>query len=342
MIDRIYIEDEVADHPRTRRILDRFPRAARIPCARHTEIFNPHRQNFRLQKRRPALILARKPASHVLPVPPGYGLGDPHNYYFSHMLNCLYDCRYCFLQGMFRSAHYLLFVNYEDFFAAVDDRLAAHPAPEPVAFFSGYDCDSLALESVTAFADECLPFFAGRPRARLELRTKSLQLRPLLARDPLENVVVAFSLTPQPLSRALEPGVPPLGRRLAALADLQRRGWPVGLRFDPLFYVENFRDLYADFFAQVFAALDPDRIHSVTLGPFRLPRPVFKRIDRLFPDEPLFASPLTDRSGTVSYPPELEQSLLAFVTATLRSYVPDSTLFPCGFEPPATALRVET
>ena len=35
----------------------------------------------------------------VHPVPATYGIGGDENYYFSHMLNCLYDCRYCFLQG---------------------------------------------------------------------------------------------------------------------------------------------------------------------------------------------------------------------------------------------------
>ena len=31
------------------------------------------------------------------------------------MYNCIYDCKYCFLQGLYSSANYLVFVNYEDF-----------------------------------------------------------------------------------------------------------------------------------------------------------------------------------------------------------------------------------
>ncbi|SVD49612.1 uncharacterized protein METZ01_LOCUS402466, partial [marine metagenome] len=58
--------------------------------------------------------------------PEGYGIGGKNNYYFSHMLNCIYDCRYCFLQGMYRSAHYVLFVNYDEFFGAMDAKLMAH------------------------------------------------------------------------------------------------------------------------------------------------------------------------------------------------------------------------
>ena len=115
MINTIYIEEEIAEHPRTLDIIKRFPNATKIDCKRYGEIFNRKSQNFRLQKKKPALILAKKHKSLVLPTPKQYGLGAEHNYYFSHMLNCLYDCRYCFLQGMFQSAHYVLFINYEDF-----------------------------------------------------------------------------------------------------------------------------------------------------------------------------------------------------------------------------------
>ena len=90
--------------------------------------------------------LARKLDHFVLEIPSGYGIGGRRNYYFSHMLNCVYDCRYCFLQGMFLSAHYLLFVNYEDFQHAIKETTAADP--DDSYYFSGYDCDSLAFEPV--------------------------------------------------------------------------------------------------------------------------------------------------------------------------------------------------
>ncbi|MGZ5058118.1 MAG: DNA photolyase, partial [Methylobacter sp.] len=115
MIETIYIEEAILQHPRVLDIVARFPQARRVTCARYGEIFNPKAQNFRLQKQQPALILAEKYKHFALPAPVGYGIGAARNYYFSHMLNCLYDCRYCFLQGMYQSANYVLFVNYEDF-----------------------------------------------------------------------------------------------------------------------------------------------------------------------------------------------------------------------------------
>ena len=60
---------------------------------------------------------------------------------------------------MYRSAHYVLFVNYDDFFSAMDAKLVAHDG-EDVWFFSGYDCDSLALDPLTGSSSLLLlPFF---------------------------------------------------------------------------------------------------------------------------------------------------------------------------------------
>ncbi len=310
MIDTLYVEHAVAEHPRTQRVLRRFPRARVIPCEHYGELFNRHNQNFRLQKQRPALLLAKKTGRRVLPVPPGYGLDGARGYYFSHMLNCLYDCRYCFLQGMFQSANYVLFVNYEDFVA--DIRAACADSPAPVWLFSGYDCDSLALEPVTSFARYFVPALSGIDNAWLELRSKSTQVRALLDIEPCARVVCAFSLSPEVVAENLEHRAPSLAARLAAIARLQAGGWPVALRFDPLILVDDFRAQYADFFARVFARLDADAIHSVTLGGFRLPRDHFRRMQALYPHEALFAGNLERRAGMVGYAAETEAEMLAW------------------------------
>ena len=330
MPETIYIERSVSDHPRVARVLARFPKARRISCERYTEVFNPKAQNFRLQKRHPALILARKPEGHLLPSPDGYAIGDGRNFYFSHMLNCLYDCRYCFLQGMYRSAHYVLFVNFEDFQGAIDRQLNACDA-QKTWFFSGYDCDSLAMESITGFVRDFLPFFAVRPTAWLELRTKSTQVSALLARDPIPNCVVAFSFTPDETARALEHKAPSVDKRLAAMAKLQERGWRLGLRFDPLIYQDGFEDQYRRLYDSIFQALDPQQLHSVSLGSFRLPRGFFRSMRRLYPDEALFAGPLQVDKGMVSYRSDLESALRGFCSSELLRYIPKSVYFPCTY-----------
>ena len=334
MFGTIYIEEAVASHPRTQATLARFDQAQRIPCAHYGEVFNRAAQNFRLQKRQPSLILAEKRGQRVLPTPAGYGIGSRENFYFSHMLNCLYDCRYCFLQGMYRSAHMVLFINYEDFYEAIDAQIEQATSERPY-FFSGYDCDSLALEGITDFTQGFLDFFSQRPSATLELRTKSVRVHSLLARTPLDNCVAAFSLTPSAITDVLEAGTPPVARRIEALGTLADRGWPIGLRFDPLLYHRNWREHYRNLFKAVFTRLRIDRLHSVSLGQFRLPQAMYKRMQQLYPDEPLFAWGLAEREGQVSYRSELAEQLHAFCRDELLQHIDPSIFFPC----PSTTLE---
>jgi spore photoproduct lyase len=309
-------------------ICRRFSGATIIQCEKYGEVFNRKAQNFRLQKQRPALILAQKHDHFVLPAPPGFGIGGGRNYYFSHMLNCIYDCRYCFLQGMYQSAHYVLFVNYEAFAGAIAGTVGRHLG-ETVHFFSGYDCDSLALEPVTGFAGFFLPVFAAQPSALLELRTKSTQIRSLLSIPPLDNCIIAYSLAPAALAGALEHKAPDMDRRIQAMRQLQQHGWQVGLRFDPLIYQAGFKDDYSELFSQVFTQLDEGLIHSVSLGSFRLPKAFFRKISRLYPDELLFASALEDKNAIVSYKSDIKRELLEFCRGEILRYIPGQKFFPC-------------
>ena len=294
MIETIYIEENIVQHPRVIEIMTRFPQARKIICGRYGEVFNPKAQNFRLQKQKPALILAEKYKNFTMPVPSGYGIGASRNFYFSHMLNCLYDCRYCFLQGMYQSANYVLFINYEDFQDEIKQRCAETPT-EAVHFFSGYDCDSLALEPVTGFAEQFLPIFETIPNAWLELRTKSTQVRSLLSREAFPRCIVAFSLNPDEIATKVEAKAPSLERRLDALLKLQTHGWQIGLRFDPMIYQLGYQQQYQHLFEQVFSVIKLESLHSVSLGAFRLPEKYFKKVHKLFSDEKLLVSPLENK-----------------------------------------------
>jgi len=329
MFSAIYIEEEIYSTPRVQNILERYPTLPRITIERYGEVFNRKAQNFRLQKLKPALILAKKYNKFVLPAPQEYSIGEGDNYYFSHMLNCVYDCRYCFLQGMYRSANYVLFVNYDDFATGIQQTAAAQP--EKINYFySGYDCDSLVFEPLSRFASYFLPLFKDIPNAVLELRTKSTQVRSLLDMEPIENCVVAFSFTPAIISQALEHKVPSIEKRIDAIKKLQQKGWKVGLRFDPLIYDDNYIAYYGELFESVFKKINVDELHSVSMGVFRLPETYFKNMAKLYPNEKLFAAKLDKQQGMVSYQQEIEQAMVQHCEQALLSYVPKHKYFPCS------------
>ncbi len=327
MIKTIYIEDQVSDHPRTLDILKRFPTARQIHCERYGEIFNRKAQSFRLQKKQPALILAGKHKGYVLAAPENYGIGADENYYFSHMMNCLYDCRYCFLQGMYQSAHYVLFVNYEDFAKEIEDKI--HQTQKEIHFFSGYDCDSLALEPVTKFLDYFLPVFKKNQNALFEIRTKSTQIRTLLNTKPLENCVLAWSFTPTDIANALEHKTPSVDKRINAILKLQEQGWQIGLRFDPLIYSSEYQAQYQRLFSDTLNKCNLKLLHSVSLGSFRLPKQFFKSLQKMYPDEKLFALPLEEENGMFSYKEKIRTEMLNFCSDELMKYIPKDIFYPC-------------
>ncbi|MBT8437531.1 MAG: DNA photolyase [Gammaproteobacteria bacterium] len=328
MVSSVYIESEIRDHPRARKLLERLRNLPVIEIEHYGEVFNPRAQNFRLQKKNPAIIIARKNDGHVLAAPQGYGLGGNHNYYFSHMLNCIYDCRYCFLQGMYQSAHQILFINYEDFGERMEQVAAKHQG-EAVWFYSGYDCDSLANEPMTEFTNHFIPLVASIDNAWMELRTKSTQVRSMLKLQPCERVVTAFSFT-DPVSHAkLEHGVPSIAKRVDAMRRLIEAGWTVGLRFDPVVYHRDYQAAFVSLLDEIFTTVDPHKLHSVSLGSFRLTRDHFRKLVRIYPEEPLFAQKMDLDNGIISYPREREREMIEYCEVQLMKHIPQQNYHPC-------------
>ena len=328
MAQIVYVEQAALAHPRTQSILERTKHRHVEVIERYSEVFNSRAHSFRAQKQAPALILALKENTFVHETPSQYETGGGAHYYFSHMLNCVYDCRYCFLQGMFRSAHYLVFVNYEDFAAQLSETATQHAdAAKPTWFFSGYDCDSLAFEPMTGFADYFVDVIQTLPNAVLELRTKSTQIRPLLKREATPQVVVAASLSPEGVVSAVEHGTPSLVKRLRALKQLQEAGWRIGIRFDPVLWHSAYQDRYRELVEHTFTELCPDQIDSVTIGGFRVPKDFYKTMRSLYPDEPLLTIGLKTDKPMVRYPAQVEQAVVHYLRDLCLQWVDQERVF---------------
>ena len=66
------------------------------------------------------LILAKKTSPFLYPITDMVqGHRMPSFFYTTPMLNCLYNCEYCFLQGMYSSGNIVIFVNQNDFHDAI-------------------------------------------------------------------------------------------------------------------------------------------------------------------------------------------------------------------------------
>ncbi len=115
------------------------------------------------------------------------------------------------------------------------------------------------------------------------------------------------------------------------MAEVARCGWPIGLRFDPLIYDPDYQRCYRELFERIAVELGGAIVHSVSLGPFRLPRSFFRTMERRYPDAPLLAGNFVERGKNVSYPTEIENEMVDFCTRELSRLVSGDRLYRCEF-----------
>jgi len=328
MIDTVYFEEDVLEYPAVSQVKQALPKANWVPIERFQELFNIRNQNFRIQKKNPALILAKKYENFVLPVPSGFGMNSSKNFYFSHMYNCLYDCNYCFLQGLYSSANFVLFVNYEDFFEHISQTIEKNKNDTQM-FFSGYDCDSLAFDKISGFSDNLIQFFEQHPNVEVELRTKSIVTSSLLRRNPIKNCIIAFSLSPHIIANKLDNKAPSIARRIDAIKKLADSGWQIGLRLDPLIYTKDWKNQYAELIFDIMSQVRVSSVHSVSYGLLRFPKKMYKKISTLHNDSGLFAFPMHENNEVISYGKEIENDMYSFIQRELHKYLPETKIFHC-------------
>ena len=60
-----------------------------------------------------------------------------------------------------------------------------------------------------------------------------------------------------------------------------------------------------------------------------MPEAYFKKMQKLYPEEKLFAAKIERQNGMMSYGRELEAKMLSDCEKLLLNYIPDDIYFPC-------------
>jgi len=325
----VYIEEGVSEHPITREVLSRLPRSRKIPIWRYQDVFHRSGQKTWVQKNGPSLVLASKPADFLYPgsemVQP---FGYKNFYYNSVILNCPFNCDYCYLQGMYPGGQCVIFVNEEDFFQATREAIATRPHPEqPLYLCLSYDTDLLGMEYLTGWNARWLNFLQEQPDLILESRTKSAPWAFLKSEEPDPRFILAWSFTLDSHDAPREKGTAPMPQRIKAAAEAQRRGWPIRLCFDPVFFVQDWKNLYLSLFKQIFSELNADAVLDASLGFFRMNPTYFKKAARANPMAPVFHREYERADGMVSEAAHQRQEMAETLSKMLLAWIPQEKLY---------------
>ncbi len=290
LFQKIFVEYQVAEYPQTLKILAKLPNTPVHFIGKIEDIFERAKKPY-LQKRTSLnLFIGRKEGQLVKLAPDAYGVeGDPH-YYFIHAYNCIYECEYCYLQGYFHSPDIVFFVNHEEIAAEIKNRVSGHPTAQTVWFHAGEFSDSLALCHISGELEFYWKLFRELPAAKLELRTKSVNIKPVLELEPLDNIIISFSLSPKEAVVAFDRKTPSLNARLKALKKLAAAGFQLGLHFDPIIYSDNFEYDYNLLINSVLQAVPERQINYISLGVVRFSRKSFAEFAKNYPHSQLLAA----------------------------------------------------
>lgn len=320
----IYVEKTVRNHARTQKILARYPDAQIIEIDHYKNVFCRSRQNGRLQHCSQKLILAARQGTLLYEgAPVCQSFGNRYFYYTSCVMNCIFDCEYCYLKGMYPSANIVVFVNLEDIFAAVERQLAQHPLYLCVS----YDTDLPALEQITGYVQEWCAFASKHARLKIEIRTKCANRSFARCVIPVPGVIYAFTLSPQAVIEAYEHHTPSLAERLSCAAELMQAGCPVRLCFDPMIYVPDWKQHYAEMLEQVCRAIDLARIVDVSVGTFRISQDYLKHIRKQEPASAVIWFPFQKDDGYCHYPFDLMEQMECFLTEKLEEQISREKIF---------------
>jgi len=298
----IYVEKRVLNNPYTQKILDKFKNSEIIEINHYKDRFNSYSQSFRAQKSSQKLILAKKENPFIYEASDLIQKQHKNFFYTTPMLNCIYDCHYCFLQGMYPSSNIVLFVNFEDFFEEVEK---VYKEKGEMFLSISYDTDILAVENLFGVAKIWADFVKNK-NIFLELRTKSVNVDFSYQR----NLVFAFSLSPEIIIQKYEKHTPSLDARIRAVKKVIKKGFKPVIVFDPIIKVKDFKKVYKEFLEKVFSEIDYKDIDAIVYGTFRMSSNQFKLIKKeMFSD--LYFYPYKVQNGVVEY--EDKKEIIEFI-----------------------------
>lgn len=323
--NHIYIEEEAYNYPLTSTLLKKNPDATRIEIKNYKHIFNRPNQNFQEQKESMKLILAVKKENFYYKgsnVVNNYGY---ENFYYNTMiLNCVYNCEYCYLQGMFNSGNIVIFVNIEDFFRETEKLLADNP----IYLCLSYETDILAFEELVPYTSMWINFARTQPNLLIEIRTKSNQYKMIQGLQPSQNVILAWTVSPDEIIKKYESKTPTLNRRLKDIQAALGDGWKVRICFDPVLHVKNWKQIYAEFIDKFFSEIDSDKIWDISLGTFRINADYLKKMKKMRTNSDILYYPFEREKNLSVYPEKKSKEILDLMINKITNFMPSSKVFP--------------
>ena len=315
----IYVEKKILDNKNTLEILSKFRDAKIIEIDNYKEVFSSNNQDFHLQKLGQNLILAsNKPNMIYEGAVVCEDFENDNFYYTSSIINCVYDCEYCYLQGVYSSGNIVIFVDIEKVFEEVEE---LYNKLKSLYLCVSYDTDLLAIENICSFSEKWYHFIKDKKDLKIELRTKSGNIDKFLNLDVLDNFIIAFTLSPEEIALKNEKYTASFKNRVKSIKELQNKGWKVRICIDPLIYTDDFEKNYSEMIEYLFSEIDKNKVIDVSIGVFRTSKEYLKKMRNQNKKSEILYYPFECIDGVYTYSDKLKSYMIDFIKEKFLKYI---------------------
>jgi spore photoproduct lyase len=248
--------------------------------------------------------------------------------------SCNFWCEYCYLYLTFRtqpvSTH---FINYEKLYDEII-KFDGSKIPKSLRVLNlGELGDPLAVDHITGFASRIIPFMPEHTmRTRLLFLTKSDCVDEILPLNHGGQSIISFSVNTDAVFQQLEHRTASPDSRLIAAAKVQKAGYEVRLRIDPVIYYSTWEKDYIALVDKIFEYVQPTRI---TIGEYRPSNGLAHHIGSRFPKSALLKvnKSLVREGKKLRYPKNLRIKMFRTIIEEIKKHKSDIDISLCKEQP---------
>jgi spore photoproduct lyase len=304
---QIYVEEQLAESPYLARALAQLPG---VPVH-----YVKNRKEIASQDLNRQTLLVSRPRGRTVTHCPGSKGALCCNYITVDLyLGCTLGCGYCIMESYLNFSPITVYLEPEHSIARLQE--LARDNPElTIRAGTGEVGDSLLLDPLFGLSERFIRSLSDYPNVFFELKTKTHFVDHLLDIEPKGNAVIGFSVNPQGIIEAHEPGASSLVQRLEAAGRAVDSGFRLAFHFDPIFINDGRQEEYLAL-ASALQQFPADRIAWISLGTMRYTAALKRALgEKSF----LYEEFVPCRDGKLRYPQKTRSRLYSTLYTELKN-----------------------
>ena len=326
---KIFVERRILEHPVTHRILSKLDHLSPIIFDDLSKFITENASIHQNNEGNKPLVLAYQ-KSEFLKWCPGTRNYICCGYQILNLVNnCEINCSYCILQGYLNSPFIIVYVNIEDLFVELEEKIVRQ-SDKIFRIGSGELADSLSTDHLTDYSSQLVSFFADKKNAIIELKTKTTLIENFINLDHNGKTVVAWSLNTPNIISGEESSAPTLEERLAAAERCQQAGFRVAFHFDPMIFYDSWEQDYHWVIKKIFEKINPENITWISLGALRYPPHLDQIINQNHPESKIaYGELFPGKDGKLRYFKPLRVQMFSKMYQWIKASAPDVFVYLC-------------